>query len=77
MLHLFKSNKTGDSVTVELDYYKDIEDNNSRVYDAIRNNWSLIVGKHKRPSLDYRNNGSNEGFVPTIAFKNVKERGSI
>ncbi len=71
-----KVTKTGDSVIVELDYYKGIEDNNSRVvYDAIRNNWSLIVGKHKRPSLDYRNNGSNEGFVPTIAFKNVKERG--
>lgn len=70
-----KVTKTGDSVIVELDYYKGIEDNNSRVYDAIRNNWSLIVGKHKRPSLDYKNNGSNEGFVPTIAFKNVKERG--
>lgn len=71
-----KVTKTGDSIIVELDYYKGIEDNNStRVYDAIRNNWSLIVGKHKRPSLDYRNNGSNEGFVPTIAFKNVKERG--
>jgi len=71
-----KVTKTGDSIIVELDYYKGIKDNNSRiVYDAIRNNWSLIVGKHKRPSLDYRNNGSNEGFVPTIAFKNVKERG--
>jgi hypothetical protein len=70
-----KVKKEGDSIVVELDYYEGIRNSNSKVYDAIRNNWSLIRGGHSRPSLDYRGSSSSQGFVPTIAFKNVKERG--
>lgn len=64
-----KVTKSGNSIIVELDYYGGIEKNNARVYDAIRNNWSLIRGEHNRPSLDYHD------FIPTLALTNVTDGG--
>lgn len=66
--------KKSSYMVVEMDFLAGIKNaKKNSYYDAVRNNWSEIFGGHKRDSLVY--DSKKNGFVPTMAFSNVSEKG--
>ncbi len=66
--------KKSSYMVVEMDFLEGIKNaKKNSYYDAVRNNWSQIFGGHKRDSLVY--DSKKNGFVPTMAFSNVSEKG--
>lgn len=67
--------KTANVMIVEVNFEEGIKAarKGTTYYDAVRNYWSKINGKHNRKSLDYAS--KTNGFIPTMAFSRVGEPG--